>query len=191
MNVLALDIATHTGWAYFRCSSIKTELLHSGCINLDLKDIDYQRFDDIVMSKMIKASELLVDEIYELLGGHKFEVNFIPMIVIERINLGRQRSVQALLHLLHWKLIERLLSENIPFVYLDPSQWRKLINLRMTKDDKKNNKQVKSKLKRGKITKKHLSVRWANERFGLKLKLKDNDISDAIGIGLAYINMVK
>jgi hypothetical protein len=56
----------------------------------------------------------------------------------------------------------------------------------MNKEDLKNNRDVKAGKKRGKISKKHLAVRMVNEKYGKKLKLKDNDEADAILMGQAY-----
>jgi hypothetical protein len=69
--------------------------------------------------------------------------------------------------------------------YMDPSEWRKIVDLKLSKADKDNNKAVKKKEKRGKITRKHLSVRMVNEKFGKSLKIKDNDEADAILLGFA------
>jgi hypothetical protein len=57
-----------------------------------------------------------------------------------------------------------------------------MVGLRLTKEDKENNKLVRNHLKRGKITPKHLSVRWANREFDLSLKIKDNDIADSLAV---------
>ena len=40
---------------------------------------------------------------------------------------------------------------------------------------------------RGKITPKHLAVRWANDIYNKKLKIKDNDIADALAIATCGI----
>ena len=70
----------------------------------------------------------------------------------------------------------------------------------MTKEEKKQNAQIRKKKKAtgatvvkneegkriGKIGKKHVNVRRANELFGLELKLKDEDRADAILLGYAY-----
>jgi hypothetical protein len=45
---------------------------------------------------------------------------------------------------------------------------------------------VKQKKKRGKIGKKHLSVRYVNDIFGLDFKIKDNDIADSICLASSY-----
>jgi hypothetical protein len=74
----------------------------------------------------------------------------------------------------------------------------------MSKDDKINNKVLKkakelaaatkSKLDKSKVgikgavTKKHLAIRFVNATYGLDLKVKDNDIADAICLGAAYLN---
>lgn len=41
----------------------------------------------------------------------------------------------------------------------------------------------------GKITNKHISIRRANEMFGLKLMKQDDDIADAIMLGVGFWNM--
>ncbi|MDE2425744.1 MAG: hypothetical protein KGO96_07540 [Elusimicrobia bacterium] len=102
---------------------------------------------------------------------------------------------------LHIKIYEVLIKLKIDFYLVSSSDWRKTLELRLSKDDKKNNKKVneakrsnKSKKElglKGKITWKHLSVRMVNELFGLNLRQKENDQSDAILLGLAYIKGAK
>ena len=75
--------------------------------------------------------------------------------------------------------------------YVRTQSWRSAVDLKMTNDDKEHNKLVKEGKARGKIGKKHLSVRMVNSLFGLKLKLKDNDIADSILIGLSAYKKVK
>ena len=73
--------------------------------------------------------------------------------------------------------------------YLDTTEWRRLVQLRLSEKDKENNKLAKKKKKgHTKITTKHLSVRLANETFGLKLLKKQNDEADAICLALAFFN---
>ena len=74
---------------------------------------------------------------------------------------------------------------------MDPSQWRKILEMRLSKEQKENNKLVSKGVKRGRITKKHLSVEMANARFNLKLKLKDNDIADACNLAVACLTTTK
>ena len=53
----------------------------------------------------------------------------------------------------------------------------------MSKEQKKNNKQRIG----SKVTLKHVAVRKANQFFQLELKQKDNDIADAILLGVAFL----
>ena len=62
-------------------------------------------------------------------------------------------------------------------IYRDPSHWRKIVNLRLTDEDKKHNKMVSKGLIKGRLTAKHLSVRKVNELYNLELILKDNNRS--------------
>jgi Holliday junction resolvasome RuvABC endonuclease subunit len=40
---------------------------------------------------------------------------------------------------------------------------------------------------KGKITKKHLAIRWVNETYNLNLAMKDNDAADAIALASSYL----
>jgi hypothetical protein len=86
-------------------------------------------------------------------------------------------------------LIQLLLAGAIQssIVYRDPSHWRKILGLRLSEADKKHNKMVSSGKEKGRINAKHLSVKLANELFGLNLILKNNNESDSILLGWSYI----
>jgi Holliday junction resolvasome RuvABC endonuclease subunit len=119
------------------------------------------------------------------------------IIVIEETNLGRNRYSQKILEFLHHDILLWLkCNKNIPVKYVSTSSWRKSLKLFLTKDDKKNNTKVNKANREGlskkelglsgKITQKHISVRFVNALFKLEFKLKDNDIADAICLGWAY-----
>ena len=127
-------------------------------------------------------------------------------VVIEETTPGRNALSQKFLDWVHLLIIKYLVIDNkYDLQYLRTGEWRKLIDLHQTKEDKLQNKEinkirkatgdkvVKADGKRiGKITKKHLSVRFANEKFDLSLKLKDNDQADAICIAFAeFIRLIK
>jgi hypothetical protein len=126
--------------------------------------------------------------------------------VVEETNRStKSRYSQKILEFLHNTLLVSLDKYRQgaltpPVFYLSTSEWRKILDQRLSKDDKINNKLVKaaadagiSKPKgiRGKIGKKHLSVRWVNETYGLELKMKDNDSADAISLGTAFLKGAK
>ena len=110
-------------------------------------------------------------------------------VVIENTQLGRNRHSQRLLEWIHKDVLEALNFYQIKPRYLEPSIWRCALGLRMTKEELKHNRQVKLGEAKGKITKKHLSVRFVNLTYGLNLLLKDNDIADAIGLASAFALM--
>jgi hypothetical protein len=130
-------------------------------------------------------------------------------IVIEEINLGRDRYVQKLLENIHTAVLEQYAGFTpwTPIVYFNSDGgegWRTNIGLVLTKEQKRANAKL-SKEKRecaaagvklnkvklgikGKINKKHLAVARANTDFNLTLKQKDNNEADAICLGLAFYN---
>lgn len=125
-------------------------------------------------------------------------------IVIESTVRGKSRWTQQALEQLHclfiYKLIHKPLLYGRPSVkYVSPSTWRKHLEQRLSVQDKLNNKLVKTaKTKadkkrlrdeasiKGKTNKKHLAIRWAKENYNLDLKMKEDDIADALSLGVAY-----
>jgi Holliday junction resolvasome RuvABC endonuclease subunit len=182
MTVIGLDLSTKAGF----CVLIDGKLIKYGVIKA-IKCNQYFIED----FNMVKKAKIISSEIYKIM------VNYRPdFIFIEQTNSGRFRSSQKQLEFIHYAVIDSLINEwGIPhdcknIVYLDSSRWRSDLKIRLSKDQKKHNKLVKNKFARGKITSKHLSVKWVNENFNLKLKLKDNDIADSICVGYSgYIQV--
>jgi len=113
---------------------------------------------------------------------------------------------------MHCLLIQRIFRDppvgvaGLPMEYVSSGDWRKNQGLKMSKEDQKRNAKL-SKAKReaaaagvkldkkalgirGKKTKKHVAIDHANAVYQLELKAKDDDIADAICVGLAYFNHV-
>lgn len=116
-------------------------------------------------------------------------------IIIEQTNKGKNRYSQKQLEFIHAAVLHRLralgAAQRIKFI--DTSEWRRLLGQHLTKDDKKNNAKVRKAKQadnfhaakkalgvKGKIGTKHLAVRWVNTHYSLGLKMKDNDMADAI-----------
>lgn len=180
-RVLALDASTKTGWALFTEGSY----VSSGALE-PVRAVDFNVNKDPNLSpqypyNIIDAAEGMAQSILTLVLENKPD-----SIVIENTVKGRNRHTQRLLEFIHSAIL-RALRGVAPLCYMDPSEWRSILGMRLSKDQKKNNKDVSAGKKRGRIGKKHLSVAMANERFGLSLKLKDNDQADAILLGLAYV----
>lgn len=119
------------------------------------------------------------------------------VVVIEEINLGRDRYAQKMLDSIHYAVCTFLESVDAKVVFVSTSDWRKKLQIKLSAEDKKNNSLVNKAKKtgvskkalgvKGKVNKKHLAIRWVNERYGLSLKVKDDDIADAISLAAAYV----
>jgi hypothetical protein len=184
MRVLALDASTKSGWALF----VDGKLSESGAL-APVKIEDFNVNKDPQKSpkypyNIVAGAEKIAELVHEQLVIHWP----LDMVVIENTNKGRNRHTQRILEFIHFTLLKLLWLNKQPMVYMDTSEWRSLVGMWMSKEDLKNNREVKSGKKRGKISKKHLAVRMVNERYGKKLKLKDNDEADAILMGQAYVN---
>lgn len=106
------------------------------------------------------------------------------MIFIEQTNLGNSRTDQKLLEFVHFAVLSELAELALEEVtrYVDTSQWRSVLQIKLDKDQRLNNKMVKLGKARGKVTFKHLSVFWANKTYDLELLKKDHDVADAIAL---------
>lgn len=182
MRVLALDASTKSGWALF----VDGQLLESGALTpVSVEDFnvnkDPQKSPKYPQNVMFAAYEVATGVLALAVEKHP------DYVVIENTNKGKNRHTQRILEWLHLEML-RALCPIVRVVYMDTSEWRSVVGLWMTKDDLKNNRDVKAGKKRGKVTKKHLAVRMVNEKYpDLKLIQKDNDQADAILLGLAYV----
>lgn len=198
MRVLTLDASTHAGWSLFEDSLgvSKPKLLLNGLIENDQPVQRYGPYPGCY----VHAAMDIANALFDLVAQHKPEV-----VVIEETNLGKNRYAQKLLEFIHAFLLSQLIMGFTgKIVYLDSSAWRKAIDLRLDKEQKKNNAKISQAKKnaklygtkisfekkklgvRGRITKKHLAVNRVNEVYDLGFKVKDNDRADAICLGLAY-----
>jgi hypothetical protein len=184
MRVLSLDASTKSGWALF----VDGTLSESGALT-PVKIEDFNVNKDPQKSpkypyNIVRGAQQITAQVLELVR----KCGKLDVVVIENTNKGRNRHTQRILEFMHFCILMML--EEVPqkMVYMDTSEWRSLVGLWMSKDDLKNNRDVKAKKKRGKISKKHLAVRMVNDLYGKNLKLKDNDEADAILMGQAFVN---
>ncbi|CAB4127269.1 hypothetical protein UFOVP75_112 [uncultured Caudovirales phage] len=194
MRTIGLDLSTKTGFAVVDDGA----LTHKQTITLDKDILAYGSYPFCLLSAMDELIAKIEKSVLEYHGPN-------TLVVIEQINLGKNRNSQKTLEFIHCSVLSMLRKNNIlNVVYLDSSQWRKNLGLTMSKDQKKDNaKLAKAKKEaalvgkvvdkaalgvKGKITKKHLAVDYVNTRFGLALKQKDNDQADAICLCCAAIN---
>lgn len=197
MRILALDISTKAGFAVLDAGEAGgLKLREFGTLHLDNVILSYGKYPFCYL----KAAKEMASKLIRL------EQTYSPdVIVIEESNLGKSRYAQKSLEFIHCALLN-LLDDSFKgkVVYLSSSSWRQALGLQMSKEDKKANAKLSKAKKaaavsgqrlnkvalgiRGKVTKKHVALRWVNERFGLTLRIKDNDAADAICLAAAYLN---
>ncbi len=186
MRVLGLDIATKTGYALLDSKS----LVDKGLVTI--KKLKNQALESCAEDfGFVCDAENMGEHLVALVSKCKPD-----FIYIEQTNKGRNRTSQKQLEFIHEAVLRRFWDKNWEQLvrYVDTSAWRSSLGVRMTKEDRDHNKKVKAGKIRGKLTPKHLAVRWANERYDLELLLKDNDIADAIAVatyGYIYENTEK
>lgn len=196
MRILALDYSTHAGWAYFE----EGKLVEYGTLHCDTMVKDEGTYPWSYVSVAHRQADLTL---IQLIWSRDQTPD---VVVIEETNGSKNRYTQKLLEFLHLALLDRFATIGVKVVYVNTGDWRKNLGIWLTKEQKKANAKLskaKSAAKkagvkldkgalgiRGKITKKHAAVHYVNERFGYKLKIKDNDAAEAICIGLAFLNNV-
>lgn len=188
MKILSLDISTQCGYAFFD----GVTRLKSGTVFL-AQDVTY----DIKAKPYPMSYILRSDAISDLLMAlvHEFKPD---VIIVEETNKAKARYSQKLLEFIHLSFLKKVYDTflGMKVEYINTSEWRKSLNVKPTKEDKLNNSKVrdanrKGKSKKelglkGKITTKHLAVRFVNQTLNLDLKMKDNNEADAIALNLAY-----
>lgn len=211
MKLLTLDLSTScTGWSIWNLETKKLEDFgffkpnKKGMSKLEYPEKQLAVMQDLasqIMGKLMDADGFAMD-------GSK---NLVKMILIEEINASKNRLGQKTLDGLHWILMNRLKDDQdlkyikrVKFIDSDGSDgWRSRLGLRLNEMDKKLNaerKKINKKKLRGTsdlpiINKKHLAARYVNGVLGTTFDVDsnptDNDVVDAIGIGLAYFLTIK
>lgn len=183
MRVLGLDVSTKTGFAVIDDGKLVCE----GLLTVEPVILE-DRVEDF---SLLDRAQRMVEQINLTIIKHRPD-----MIFIEQTNAGKFRSAQKQLEFIHCTLLHSLLTLRTTgkdyirnLRYVDTSKWRSMLEIKLTKDQRKHNKSVKEKTARGKITPKHLAVAWVNQKYNLSLKLKDNDRADAICLAtFGYLN---
>jgi len=193
-RILTLDLSSKTGWS----SMISTD---NGII-LEAYGIVPQIHEPegIYPINYLEWVDLCFAHIVELIDTHT------PAVLVIEETVAGSKAVysQKFLEWLHYKLAKLIKETNIKAIYLLTGAWRSEVGAKMTKEESKHNKYVReykkmhdtqiaknSEGKRiGRLTKKHINVRRANEVFGEFLKAplrkKDEDTADALLLGFCY-----
>lgn len=172
---MGLDVSTKTGIAVIDGG----QLIYKDLIDVVFLPTEL-KIDDL---NCLDRAQLMAERI--MIWVRQYDPDFI---YIEQTNLGNSRRDQKLLEFTHAMILLSLGTYQKRTAYVNSSQWRSGLSLKFSKEDSKHNKNVKVKKEagiraragEGKKTAKHLAVRWCNEKYSLQLKIKDNDIADAI-----------
>lgn len=183
MRIISIDPSSHIGWAILEDDQL---------VNYGVQDV--LCYDKTWPFGIHQWARDIAAQIFKLI-----ENNTADLVLIERANSSKFRNSQNILDWMHFDLISILVDEGYKdkLLYVDVSHWRKVCNLKLNAQQKIQNKMASQANKagtilkvngkrKGKLTKKHLAVNWANDKYGLSLKLKDNDIADAICLGASY-----
>lgn len=215
-RVLSLDISTHAGWALLEQlgdGEKPTTFAYPSNVESPNRLL---RFGNIVATETVTEKLKTMGYPWAYLAvARDMAQKFFDLIVetqptevvIEETNLGKNRYSQKTLEFLHCALLDALLRHgrgDLKVAYVSSAFWRSNLGCTLSKDDKKANARLakakrvareygrKPDLKklgvRGKVNKKHVALRFVNERHSLEFKVKDNDIADAICLGTAYLN---
>ncbi len=190
-KLLSLDLSSKSGWAFWN----EETLVEWGQFDVPIEDFNVNKDPNKSPQypyNLIDSALKVADTMATLI-----ELKNPTNIVVENTVKGRNRHTQRFLEFMHFAVSVRLREMNRQFSYMDPSEWRNVLEIRLSKDDKKNNLRVNKAAKlgiskkkagvKGKVGRKHLSVRFVNDTFDCKFKLKDNNIADAICLGFAYL----
>jgi hypothetical protein len=197
-TIVALDISSKPGWAYFRVKD---------------GEVQHLKFDTIFPKKTVKDYGNYPFNYLEFareVGGHVVtEVNLIHInhpeveVVIEETTKGKNNYSQKMLEFLHYSVLSGLQTKHIPVVYIRTGIWRGKVGANLTNEEKRLNAKIR-RIKRttgkrlakidgkvaGLITKKHAALRCFKDHFGYPLPLSMNDACDAVLLGMAYIRGV-
>jgi len=193
LRILTLDLSSKTGYSSM-VSSVKGLVLEEYGTLPAIHEPDGK-----YPGNYVTWAYQVFEKIEELINKYR------PNILAIEETVAGSKSVysQKFLEWCHFLLAKYIKETNIKSVYLLTGAWRSEVGAKMTKEESAHNKYVKkykeknnTKIARdingkriGKLTKKHINVRRANEVFGefLKtpLKKKDEDTADSLLLGYA------
>lgn len=203
-TILALDLSSHSGFALLHEHDGTVTLSDFGTIHLSKDRVaDYGEFPYCYVEAAWEMAGQVVSKINQI----QAEGTTLDAVVVEETNGGRANSYsQKLLEYVHCCFLSSLksISRRPPVYYLATGVWRSKLGLKLSKEQRENNRKVgaanrsakdaggKKKARaaagvKGRVTPKHLAVDFVNRQWGLQLLQRDNDAADAAAVGLAWL----
>ena len=193
-RVLSLDISTKTGWALMVSDKSSYVLEAWGHIQKTSEP------DGKYPGNYVDWAYQCFGELVCLVDTHQTTV-----LVIEETASGSKNIFsQKILEYIHFLMARLIRDTGIKAVYFMTEEWRRLSGCQMSKEESKHNKDVKKYKDKnntsiaydpagkriGKLTRKHINIRRANELFGsyfkTPLRKKDEDTADALLLAYTY-----
>jgi|ERR1700677_2373893 len=193
-RILAIDMSTKTGWALMVSDGKDCTLLEYGKIEKTSEP------EGMYPANFVEWAEDIHESIRDLIRDHAPDV----LVIEETASGSKSIYSQKILEWIHFLLANHIKKSNIKAVYLLTEQWRRETGCLMSKEESKHNKEVKKYKEKagtsiaynadgkriGKITRKHVNIRRANEVFEKFLKeplrKKDEDTADSLLLGYCY-----
>jgi Holliday junction resolvasome RuvABC endonuclease subunit len=193
-RVLSLDISTKTGWAVIVSDERGVELEAYGTIpQIHMPEGEYP-------GSFVVWAYRCFGEIVKLIDMYAPDI-----LVIEETSAGSKAiHTQKILEYIHFLVAKFVLDSKIKVLYLMTEEWRRETGCQMTKEELKHNRKVSEYKKKnetniayntegkrvGRISRKHVNIRRANEIFGKflpqLLRKKDEDTADALMLAYCY-----
>ncbi len=192
-RILTLDISSKTGWASMISSDSGIKLEEYGTLPVIHEPPGKYPSNYVIWAYAV------FEEIEKLIN------KYVPDVLAIEETVAGSKAVysQKFLEWCHFLLAKYIKESNVKAVYLLTGAWRSEVGAKMTKEESKHNKYVREYKKKnntkvvrdingkriGKLTKKHINIRRANEVFGAFLKTplrkKDEDTADSLLLGYA------
>lgn len=190
-RILSLDLSTKTGYALLVSSKDDMHLETYGQVE-KIACPEEEPYPGSYVTWAYKCYEK-VEELIESLHP--------DVLVVEEVTKSKNPFSQKILDFLHFLVSKFIQETGIKNFWYQTGEWRREVGSYMNDAERKRNKEVKEYKKKtgkklarditsnrviGKVTKKHVSVRRANEIFNLCLKLVQNDAADAVLLAYAH-----
>lgn len=193
-HILSLDISSKTGYASMISATEGINLIEYGTL-----PAIHEPKGSYPSNYVIWAHEVF-SEIEKLIKRFKPDI----LAIEETVAGSKAVYSQKFLEWVHFLVATYIKESKIRSVYLLTGAWRSEVGAKMTKEESAHNKEVKkykkinktniardiSGKRIGKLTKKHINIRRANEIFGKFLKKplrkKDEDTADSLLLGFCW-----
>jgi hypothetical protein len=193
-RVLSLDVSSKTGWALVVSSKSGLELEVYGQIPQIHEPAG--QYPGNYVAWAYECFEKIAELIDRLAPD---------ILIIEETSAGSKAIYsQKFLEWVHFLLAKFIKETSIKAIYFMTEQWRRETGCKMSKEESKHNKKVKSYKNKnaskiaydesgkriGRLTRKHINIRRANEVFekflSVPLRKKDEDTADSLLLAFAY-----